>query len=397
MLYQIENGEVIEEVRQFKTFTDDLYQLRDWLSEHECPIVAMESTGVYWRPVYNILENLMNIVLVNARHVRNLPGRKTDIRDCKWLAGLLRHGLVQGSYIPPQKVREWRESTRLRKSLVEIAGDYKRRIQKLFECANIKIDSVVSDLFGVTGRNLIRLLISKSSQLTEADIQKSVRGQLKKKVKELCRAVNGFFKPYHRKILKMLMRLLEEIEKEIEEINTTIKDLMKDHGELLERLDEVPGISEISARGILAELGPTLNDFANADKLSSWCGLCPGNNESAGKRRNGRSPVRNHPLKTLLIEVAWAAVKKKKSYYKEKYYRLKARRGAKRAIVAIAHRLLKAIFHIIKDNARFKDLGEDHFSRRSKKDTLNRLKKQAQQLGYEIVQSRTGELCETAE
>lgn len=373
------------EVEEFGTFTEDLIRMRGWLLEHDCPILAMESTGIYWRPVHNVLEGYMEVILVNARHIKNVPGRKTDISDSKWLAGLLRHGLLKGSFIPPKEVREWRDLTRLRRTYVESLGDYKRRTHKLFESANIKIDSVVSDLFGMTGRNLMNLLVDGSSQISLEQIEACLRGKLKGKRDELFRSIQGFFTDHHRYLLSSLTRTIAGLEKEIEAINDRLRKVMQTREPLIEKLMEVAGISEVSARAILAEIGPTMDPFRSSAALCSWSGLCPGNNESAGKRHSGRSPVRKHHLKTIMTEVAWAAIKVKGSYYRDKYYRLKARRGAKRAIVAIAHRLLKAIYHIIRDGVSFRDLGEDFLNRNNTQATLRRLNQQAQKMGYQLV------------
>lgn len=373
------------DVKVFGTFTDELMRLRSWLLDHECPVVAMESTGIYWRPVHNVLEDAFRVVLVNARDIKNVPGRKTDIGDSKWLAGLLRHGLLKSSFIPPQDVRQWRDLTRLRKKYVQTVGDYRKRTHKLFESANIKIDSVVSDLFGVTGRNLMHLLVTDRERLTLSDIQSCVRGKLRGKEAELFRSLQGFFTDHHRSILKMLLSTIATLEAQTEALDHEIRCAMKAHEPLLDRMKKAAGIADVSACDILAEIGPTLDSFPTDTALVSWSGLCPGNNESAGKRKNGRSPVRKHHLKTIMIEVAWAAVKKKGSYFKDKYYRLKARRGAKKAIVAIAHRILLGIYHVIKDGVEFRDLGEDYLTLRNKSQKLVHLRKQALALGFDLV------------
>jgi transposase len=378
------NGDEQYEVKVFGTFTDDLMRLREWLLEYDCPVVAMESTGIYWRPVHNILEESVQVVLANARDMRNVSGRKTDIGDSRWIAGLLRHGLLRASFIPPQTVRQWRDLTRLRKKYVHSVSDYRKRTHKLFESANIKIDSVVSDLFGVTGRNLMKLLI-EDRELALTDIQACVRGKLKGKEAELFRSIQGFLTGHHRFLLKMLLRTIASLETQVEALDQQIGDVMKDNKALLDRMKKAPGISDVSACDILAEIGPTLESFPTDTALVSWSGLCPGNNESAGKRKSGRSPVRKHHLKTIMIEVAWAAVKKKGSYFKDKYYRLKARRGAKKAIVAIAHRILLGIYHVIKDGAEFRDLGEDYLTLRNKAKKVIHLQKQALALGFNLV------------
>lgn len=372
------------DVREFGTFMDDLVQMREWLLGHACPVLAMESTGVYWRPVYNVLEDHLRVILVNPRDIKNVPGRKTDISDSKWIAGLLKHGLLRGSFIPPKEVRQWRDLTRLRRRYIQTSADYRRRTQKLFESANIKIDSVVADLFGVSGRHLMDLLVS-GQELSLSAVQRCMKGRLKRTDVEIFRAMQGFFTDHHRFQLRSLLRMVHHLEEEIICLDNQIQFLMRGHSEVLERLKETHGISTIASRDILAELGPTLEAFPTDAALASWSGLCPGNNESAGKRRSGRSPVFKHHLKTIMVEVAWAAVRTKGSYYKDKYHRLKYRIGAKKALIAVAHRILKAIYRIIKEGAHFRDLGEEYLTLRNKSKKVQRLKKQAQVLGFDLV------------
>jgi transposase len=379
-----DNGKEQYEIKEFSTFTKDLRKMKKWLIENDCPILAMESTGVYWHPIYNIIEGTMEVILVNARHIKNVPGRKTDISDSKWLAGLLRHGLLRGSFIPPENIREWRELTRLRKTYTESFADYKRRVHKLFITANIKIDSVVSDLFGLTGRNLINLLCNEAD-LTFENIEQCTKGSLKKKALELYESLQGFFKEHHRFQLIGMMETIITFEQRVAEINARLELLTKEHQGLLDRLDEIPGIDKKSAQSIVSEVGVTLDEFRTMSALVSWAGLCPGNNESAGKRKSGRNSVRNHPLKTILVQVAWAAIKTKGSYYKAKYYKLKARRGAKKAIVAIAHRIAKAIYKIIKHGDTYRDLGEDYLAAPSRQKVLMNLNKRAKEMGFRLV------------
>jgi len=380
-----ESGNEVSLIEEFGTFTDDLEKLRDWLQEHDCPIVAMESTGVYWQPIHNILEGNIEVILVNARHIKNVPGRKTDIADSRWLAGLLQHGLLKGSYIPEKEVRHWRELSRIRRKNRDTISDYKRRTHKLFESANIKLDSVVSDLFGITGRNLISLLISGVTEISLVDVESCAKGTLRDKVEELHRSIQGFFEDHHRFQLASLMHILETLEKENEGIDQRMNNLMQKHNELLKRMDEVPGINKLSSQYILSELGPELNTFSNAGALASWAGLCPGNNESAGKRKSGRSPVRKHHLKTIMVEIAWAAVKKKGSYYRDKYWRLRYRLGPKKAIIAIAHKIIKALYAIIKKGETYKELGEDFLAERGKKQKMVKIRRDAKELGFKLV------------
>jgi len=380
--------EAVMEIKQFGTFTNELLLLKEWLLEHACPVVAMESTGVYWRPVHNILEGYMQVVLINARHYKNVPGRKTDVADSQWIAELLRHGLLRGSFIPDPEVRRWRELVTMRNHLVSAESDFRRRIQKLFETANIKIDSVVSDLFGVSGRNLMNLILSvPTEEITREDVRKCLRGRLNKKGEELFLAIQGFVTDHHRFMLSEYLEVVDSCRHSVNHIESRIMEVMSPHQDVLDRLQELPGISQIAAAGILARLSPCLDAFPNSAALCSWAGVCPGNNESGGKRHSGRSPVHKHPLKTLLVEVAWAAIKTKGSYYRDKYYRLKARRGAKRAIVAIAHKLLKAIYVIIKEGKRYQELGSDYLDGRNKQAQIFRLKKMAEKYGFTVVEN----------
>jgi transposase len=385
ILFNDSEGKERTIIQEFSTFTDDLFSFRDWLLTHNCPILAMESTGVYWQPVHNILEGYIEVILVNARDIKNVPGRKTDIKDSEWLAGLLRHGLLRSSFIPSKDIREWRDLTRTRRKYVNTLSDHKKRVQKLFEKANIKIDSVVSDLFGVTGRNLMNLLVSGHTDITMKDIENCVRGKLKGKKQELYLSIKGFFTEHHRFLLELLLSTIESLENTIAALDQRIERYMSEHQELIERLKEVPGISDISARDIIAEIGTTLDAFPNEAALASWCGLCPGNNESANKRKSSKNHTWKNQLKPVMTEVAHAASRTNNTYYKEKFHRLKSRRGPKKAIIAIAHRIIKALFHIIKHGVRYKELGMDYLDKKTKTAKLYRLQKQAESFGFKLI------------
>jgi transposase len=380
-----ETGHALSELREFRTYTDDIHRLRDWLVAHECPVAAIESTGVYWRPVHNVLEGHLEIILVNARHVKNVPGRKTDIADSKWLAGLLRHGLLKGSFILPQDARQWRELWTTRQSYVRTVGDFRRRIHKTLQCANIKIDSVVSDLFGATGRSLMKLLILRKADISLDEIEQCARGTLKKKVQELHRSIQGFFTDHHSNLLALLLQTVENLEAQIEQITCTLRGMMTDNAAQIARLDKIPGINEIGAMGVISHVGVDLTSFPTVQAFCSWQGLCPGNNESAGKRHSGRPAVRKHSLKTLFIELAWTAIKTKGSYFKDKFHRLKARRGAKRAITAIAHKLAIAVYYVLRYGRDYRELGEAYLDQRNKTAKVNRLRAQAQNMGFALV------------
>jgi transposase len=378
--------EDIAQFEVFRTFTDDLIRLKEWLLAHDCPIVAMESTGVYWRPIHNILEGDLHVVLVNARHIKNLPGRKTDMADSQWIAGLLRVGLLKGAFIPPKEVRRWRSLSNHRKRLVETMGDAKRRVHKLFESSNIKIDSVLTDLFGRTGYNLMNLLIDKEGrEITKEDVVACLRGKLKGKGDELFRSIRGFFEEHHRWLLREQLDLIDYLQERIRRVEARLKDLFEPYSDLMGRMLEIPGINLVAAYAILSEIGTTLEAFCTAAALCSWCGVCPGNNQSAGKRFGTRSPVRSSRLRTFLVEAAWSAVRVKGSYFRAKYFSLRARLGPKKAIMAIAHRLLKAIYHVVKHGSSFKDLGEDYLMDLHRHDKINYLMRLAEKLGFRLM------------
>jgi transposase len=388
LIVQTDTGERIEQ-QEFGTFTRELRALKEWLLDNACLIVAIESTGVYWRPVFNVLEGAVQVILVNARHTKHLPGRKTDMSDSKWLAGLLRHGLVRGSFIPAQEIREWRDWCRQRKTLVDTVGDYKRRVHKTLEMANVKIGSVLSDVFGATGRNLIHLLLNVEA-FTLSDVKECLRGRLAgkdrdQKAWELYDAIRGFFGDHQRDVLKPLLRIIAALENEIALIEARLQRLLAPHQDLIKRMVAVPGIAHVAAWAIIAEVSPTLEAFPTVEAFSSWCGVSPGNHESAGKRKSARSPVQGKMIKTVLVEVAWAAIKCKDSYYRDKYFRLKARLGSKKAIVAVAHRIAKALFHIMKYGAEFKDLGKDYLSLLHAQRRYAYLCREAKVIGYTLV------------
>jgi transposase len=309
--------------------------------------------------------------------------------DAKWLAGLLRHGLVRGSFIPPEEVRQWRDWCRQRKTLVDTLGDYKRRVHKMLEMANIKIDSVLCDLFGATGRNLIQLLV-QGGPITLGEVEACLRGSLarkdsKEKAVQLHDAIQGSFGDHQREVLKPLLRIIGTLENEIALSEVRLERLLAPYHDLIKRMMAVPGIAYVAAWAILAEIGPSLEAFRAVEAFCAWCGLCPGNHESAGKRMSGRSPVHGKMIKTILIEVAWAATKCKDSYYRDKYFRLKARLGPKKAIVAIAHRIAKALFFIIKHGQEFTNLGKEYLSLLHAQRRYEYLRREAKVIGYNLV------------
>lgn len=371
------------ETRTFSSMTEELLQLSDWLSQHGVTHVAMESTGVYWRPVYAILEHEFEVLLVNARHVKNVPGRKTDVRDSEWLAQLLECGLLKGSFIPPQPIRDLRDLTRYRKVLIRERGHHANRVAKTLELANIKLGSVVTDLMGKTGRAILEALIAGESDPDR--LANLAQGLLKKKTVELREAVKGKVTPHYAFLLKQQLRVIDELAQRIEEFDTRIEECMRPFDEAYRCARSMPGIAERAAQAILAEIGTDMSCFPTAAHLASWARVCPGNNESAGKRRSSKTGKANTWLRATLNEAAWAAVKKKNSYYRALYQRMKTRQGPKKAIGAVQHAMLKALWHMLSRRVSHEDLGADYFDRRNVARVSHHHVRRLEQLGYHVT------------
>ena len=376
-------GRVDSEVRTFGTTTRELGKLADWLDQKGITHLVMESTGVYWKPVWHLLEGHVELILANAMHVRNVPGRKSDASDAQWLAELLAHGLLQGSFVPPSQVQEVRELTRTRKQTVRLAAQNLLRIQKVLEDANLKLTGVLTDLLGATGRAILKALIK--GQADPGALADLAKGSLKGKRTELIEALRGRVVEHHRFLLALHLRIIEAAEKEVERIEKRLAKLLKPLAEQETRLTTIHGVSTTIAQVILGEIGWAMERFANAAALISWAGLCPGMHESAGKRKRNRIRKGASWLKTVLVQAAWAAVKVKDSYLRSKFLRIKSRRGAKKAIVAIAADILQAAYFILRDGVEYKDLGPDHFERQDKNRAVQRHVKRLQALGYEVV------------
>ncbi len=352
-------GDRCSEVRTFSATTPGLLALQSWLAECAVTHVAMESTGIYWRPVYNILEGAFELLLVNARHVKGVPGRKTDVKDCEWLAQLLEHGLLRGSFVPPQPVRDLRDLTRYRKTLIHERSAHVNRIAKTLEMANIKLGSVATDILGKSGRAMIEALIGDEADPTK--LAALAQGLLKKKHDALVPALTGRVRPHHAFLLRQQLRVIDDLTTTIAEIDARIDACMRPFAEASAIVQTMKGVAQRSAEAIIAEIGVDMTRFRTAEHLASWARICPGNNESAGKRFSGRIGKGNNWLKATLVEAAWAATRCKGSYYGALYRRLKPRRGAKRAIVAVAHAMLHAISYMLSRKADHRDLGAEYF------------------------------------
>jgi transposase len=347
------DGAVSSEVRTFGTMTGELLALSDWLEAQGVAHVAMESTGVYWKPIFNLLEGSFEVILVNAHRLKNVPGRKTDVKDSEWIAQLLQYGLLSPSFIPPPEIRVLRDLTRQRTQLVRNCATVANRIQKVLEDANIKLGSVASDVLGVSGRDMIRAIID--GQTDPERLADLARRRLRGKIPELKLALHGRVTDHHRFQLQALMDEIEFLEGLIARFSTRIEQEMAPLAEKTQRLQGIPGVGEQAAEVIAAELGTDMARFPTAGHLSSWAGLCPGNDVSAGKRRSGKTTKGNQWLRTLLVQVAWAASHTKKTIFSACYHTWVKRLGKKKALVAVAHKILVVIYHILKNGTDYRE------------------------------------------
>jgi transposase len=377
-----EKGKPWRETRTFGTMTDDLLVLSDWLMSHAVTHVAMESTGEYWKPVFNILEDNFQVWLVNARHVKAVPGRKTDVKDAEWLAELLRYGLIKPSFVPPKGQRELRELTRMRSTFVKERGTLVNRLQKVLESANIKLASVASDTNGVSGKAILRALISgRSSPEEMADL---AQGRLRKKREELERALQGQVKPHHRFVLSELLLQIDGLDETIARFDDQIRAYCRPFEEIVNRLDTIPGVARRTAEVIVSEIGVDMSRFPTAHHLASWAGLAPGNNRSAGKQISGRTTKGNRALVSALTQAAHAASRVRHTYLHAQYHRLAGRRGKKRAIIAVAHSICIIAYHLIRDQETYHDLGSDYFDQRTSQAAARRMLRRLEHMGYKV-------------
>jgi transposase len=371
-----------KQLRTFGTMTHELEELRDWLVAERVTHVGMESTGVYWRPVHAVLEEHVEVIVGNARHIRNVPGRKTDVKDAEWIADLVCCGLVRPSFVPSKPLRELRELLRYRRKLTEAQAAERNRLQKLLETANIKLGSVATDVFGVSGRAILRALIDNTA--SPAEMAELARGRLRRKRDELIHALNGRMDDTHRFLLSMQLRRVEDIEALIETLDQRIDEKLTPYRTEMALLTQIPGVDWVVAAVLIAEIGTDMSVFVSVHHLAAWAGLCPGSHESAGKRRNTAARKGNVHLRTILVGAARPAARTKGSYFKDKYYRLKARRGAMRAAVAIAHKILVAAYHMLVRRVDYRELGEAYIDRIDQTRTAANLKRRLERLGYVV-------------
>jgi transposase len=375
------DGQPTKQIRTFGTMTADLLALADWLRAQEVRHVAMESTGVYWQPIYNLLEEEFTLLLANARHLKTVPGRKTDVKDCEWIADLLRHGLLKASFVPARPQRELRELTRYRTALVRQRSDEVNRLQKTLEGANIKLAAVASNILGVSGRQILTELVAGTTDSTAlADL---ARGRLREKRPQLERALAGQFRPHQQFLVAQQLAHIDALDAQIEAVSVEIARRLRPFAAELDRLDTIPGIARRAAEIILAELGADLQRFGTAAHLASWAGLCPGNHESAGKRTSGKTRRGNPWLRSLLVEAAHAAGRTQ-TYLGALFRRLAARKGRKKAAVAVAHAILRIVYYLLTRQTVYQDLGVSYLDQRDRQAVERRAVQRLESLGYTV-------------
>ena len=372
---------VTYDVRTFGTTTAELLALSDWLTAHGCTHVAMESSGVYWKPVWHVLEGHFELVLANAMHIRNIPGRKSDVNDATWIADLLAHGLIRGSFVPPEPIQELRDLTRTRQQLVREIAQHTLRIQKTLENANINLTAVLADVLGSSGRAILRALARGER---DPELAELASDRVKASRAELVAALHGRVPPHHRFMLTLHLTQIEALEAAVREVEARRGDALAPFRAALDRLITMPGVSETVARVIVAEIGFDMTRFPSAGPLVSWAGLCPRLHESAGKRLSNRTRSSNPWLKTTLVRAAWAAARKKDSYCRAQFLRIKSRRGPKKAVLAVAASMLTAAYYMLKHGVDYRDLGADHFDRRDKAKLAKRLIARLHDLGLTV-------------
>jgi transposase len=378
-----ERGQRHQEVRTFGTTAVELLALRDWLEAHGVTHVAMESTGVYWKPIYYVLEEAFTCLLVNPVHMAQVPGRKTDVQDCVWIAQLLEHGLLRGSFVPPAPIRELRDLTRYRKTITQERSRAINRLHKALEDADIKLASVATDVLGVSGRAMLEALVRGT---TDPDVLAELaRGALRKKLPALRQALSGRFRPHHAFVVGQILAHVDYLEEAIEAVSQQIDTLIAPFIPVLERLSTIPGVKKRTAEVILAEIGHDMRAFPSAAHLASWAGLCPGNNESAGKHRTGRTRKGTPWLRTALTEAALGAIRHGRGALAARYRRIMRHRGHKKAVIAVAHAILVAVYYLLTRNTTYQELGDDYYDRRHAERAKRRALQTLERQGYRVI------------
>jgi transposase len=372
-----------QQMRVFGTFTSDLLALADWLKEQGVTHVAMEATGIYWRPVWAVLEGQFQQMLVNPQHIKAVPGRKTDARDCEWIADLLQHGLLKGSFVPPTPIQDLRDLTRYRAELRQSQNRVANRLQKFLEQANIKLSSVASNALGVSGRQMLEAIID--GQDDAGQLAKLARGKLKNKIPELERALEGRIRDHHRFLLAEYLDEWEALGERIARLEEEIDKQIRPFEQAVALWQTIPGVDHVTACNLVAEIGVDMRQFPSAQHLASWSALCPGNHESAGKRKSGKTRDGNKWLRRTLCQAAWAVTRKKNCYLSAQFKRLAARRGVKRAVMAVAHTMLVIGYHMLKNGQGYHELGGDYLERINKNQLQRYYVKRLQRIGLKVT------------
>lgn len=378
-----EDNKVRTEVRTFGTMTHEIEQLRQWLQEAGVTHVAMESTGVFWKPIWNILEGQFELLLVNPQHIKKVPGRKTDVQDCEWICQLLQFGLLTASFVPSKQIRQLRDLTRGRAKLIQQTTSVVNRIHKVLQDANVKLSSVVSDIMGVSARAMLRAMADGENDpntLAEMALRR-----LRGKIPELRLALNGAVNEHHRFLLNRYLAQLDFLDSEIQLFDERVRQILAPFEDLIELLDTIDGVDRRTAECLIAEIGPDMNQFHSAGALASWAGACPGNHESAGKRRRGKTTNGNRWLRRTLGEAAWAAARTKDTYLSARYKRIAARKGKNRAVVAVGHSILNAAYYVLKNRVPYQDLGPYHFDTINKARLTRYLVRRLENLGHKVT------------
>jgi transposase len=378
-----ETAERVQHVRTFGTTAGDLVALRDWLEAHQVTHVAMESTGVYWKPVFYVLEEVVTCLLVNALHVQKVPGRKTDVQDCVWLAQLLEHGLLRGSFVPPPPLRELRDLTRYRKVLIQERTREANRLHKVLEDAGIKLATVATDILGASGRDMLHALVAGTTDpVVLADL---ARGTLRKKLPALRQALTGRFRPHHAFLVSQHFGHLDYLDDAIAALSARLEEALRPFAREHQRLDSIPGVAQRTADVLIAEIGVDMRQFPTAQHLASWAGLCPGQNESAGKHKSGRIRPGNRWLRMALIEAATLAARSRTTAFGARYRRIARHRGHKKAVVAVAHAMLVTAYHLLDRQVDYREPGIDYFERRHAERTTRRAVRALERQGYRVT------------
>lgn len=382
LVWRDESGERCDEVRTFSTMTRPLMSMREWLESKDCTVIAIESTGNYWKPIFNLLEGDFEVMLVNPGHLKYVEGFKTDAKDARWLAGLLEHGLLQASFIPPREIRDLRDMTRYRRRLIEEHTAEVNRVQKILEDANIKLACVATDIFGVSGRAILDALLE--GKMTPEEMAELSKGRLRNKREELAESLVGRFRPHHALLLSRMLGHIDFLDGAVEDCDTVIEGMLRPFTLKIENLDTIPGVDVRAAQDIIAEIGLDMSVFPSHKHLCSWAAICPGNHESGGKRKSGKTRKGNKWLKAMLVRCAHAAGHSRNTYLGAQFGRFAARKGKQRAAIAVGHSILETAYFILRDDVPYQDLGPEHFDKINKDHIIRNYTKRLEALGLVV-------------